>query len=134
VPSDANREAAVQLLREWRAEADEVASIVSEQVEFIDQGANLERVSCPNCGSELAVDWWQDAFDRASERQFADLSVATPCCGHSMSLNDLDFDWPAGFARFVIWAMNPADDLTDAQVSALERTLDTPLRRIWRHL
>ena len=133
VPNGPARDAAVGLLVHWLPDADEVTSNVSDHVEFIDQGANFERVACPACGIGLSDDWWSAAMDRASETDFEDLSVSTPC-GHATSLNDLDYDWPAGFARFVIEALNPGvEELSDDQMSELTRALGTPLRRIWAH-
>lgn len=134
VPEAAARDAAVGLLVRWLPEADEVTSNISDHVDFIDQGANFERVTCPACGATLSDDWWGVAVDRARETDFEDLSVLTPCCGSTTSLNDLDYDWPAGFARFVIEALNPGvADLTADQTAELAGVLGTGLRRIWAH-
>lgn len=115
-------------------EATQVTARITDEVVFIDQGANFKRVSCPQCGQELDVAWWQDAMGVADERDFATLQIATPCCGAATSLNDLEYDWPAGFARLVLEAMNPnVRDIDEAEVAALSSILGTPLRRIWAH-
>lgn len=78
--------------------------------------------------------WWPDAMDRAHGRHFADLAVTVPCCGAATSLNDLRYDWPAGFARFVLEATNPGvPELPDAALAELERRLGAPLRVVRAH-
>ena len=115
-------------------DADEVTATITDQIEFIDQGANFERVSCPRCGADLDEGWWSEAVDAASKTGFARLDVTVPCCGSALSLNELDYQWPAGFARFVLEAMNPnVPDLRKEDVDELTSILGTPLRRIWTH-
>jgi hypothetical protein len=59
------------------------------------------------------------------------LDVTVPCCGSTVSLNDLDYDWPAGFARFVVEARNPrVGNLSDAEMRELELIVRTRLRPI----
>jgi hypothetical protein len=54
------------------------------------------------------------------------------CCGALVSLNDLIYEWPAGFARFVLEAMNPnVRDIADDELASLAAILGTPLRKIW---
>ena len=100
---------------------------------FVDQGENFERLLCPACGVELSVAWWQQTIDRSEEKDFEDLSVVTPCCGTSTSLNELRYEWPAGFGRFVLRALNPGKDLSDEAIERLERVLDCKLRKIWAY-
>lgn len=106
---------------------------VTDEIRFIDQGSNWERVLCPICGTELNIEWWQQAMDDAYRTQFTNLSVRLPCCSAVSSLNDLDYEWPAGFARFVIEISNPNTDLDDQQMHSLERILGCKLRKIWAH-
>jgi hypothetical protein len=47
-----------------------------------------------------------DLIDEAFLHVPARLDASMPCCGGSTSLNALRFDWPAGFARFVLEARN----------------------------
>lgn len=115
-------------------DADEVAATVTDDVNFVDMGANFERVSCPQCGHELDVAWWQDAMDASGETNFATLDITTPCCAAATSLNDLRYEWPAGFARLVLEARNPnVRDIEEADAAALSSILGTPVRRIWAH-
>jgi len=115
-------------------DADEVKAAMTSEIAFIDQGANFERISCPRCGAEIDESWWADEVERASNTAFAQLDVITPCCAARVSLNDLDYRWPAGFARFVLEAMNPqVRDLDESATARLAAMLGTPLRRIWAH-
>ena len=131
VPAATPREVATVLLRMLFLHADGVSARETAAVEFIDQGGNFEGVACPRCGAALDVDWWGDAVDAAFEGCFADLDVTLPCCSATCSLNDLRYEMPAGFSRFVLEARNPGRDLTDAEVEALERALGCRLRRVW---
>jgi hypothetical protein len=134
VPEAAAAEKARAYLTRLVPDADCVSATITERIQFVDQGANFERVSCPECGSALPEDWWSDAVEHASETAFASLDVSVPCCGRTVSLNELDYEWPAGFARFVLEAMNPnVRDLDEEEVASLALILGTTLRRIWAH-
>jgi hypothetical protein len=135
VPDAGVAETARMLLAAMVGEAEAVTVSVTEDVNFIDAGANLERIGCPACQSEIDAAWWVRRIDRASDTAFADLGVTVPCCGARLSLNDLAYDWPAGFARFVLEAKNPdITELTGAQLAELSRALGTPLRVVWTHI
>jgi hypothetical protein len=103
---------------------------VSESVEFVDPGEGLDRVLCPACGQQLEMEWWQERMTAAAEDAFRDLGVTVPCCGAETSLHDLEYDQPAGFARFILEVEDPdgAEDKVD--VEALERIVGCMLRRV----
>ncbi len=111
--------------------ADEVTLVVSPAVEFIDHGGNFERVECSRCGAALKEDWWSDAMDAAYETRFANLLTNVPCCGETVSLNDLRYVMPAGFARFVLTARNPGRGCTSDEILNLEQVVGCKLRVIW---
>ena len=119
----------MRLFRSMVARDGPVEARVHEQVQFIIPMGNLQRVSCPKCGADLK-DWWGDALGRARESQFADLSVVTPCCQHQTTLNDLRWDFPAGFARFEMEAENRGDYLEPGQLGELEHAIGCPLRQV----
>jgi hypothetical protein len=80
-------------------------------IQFVDQGSSFETVSCRQCGEPLDLAWWSAQMDAAwspEASRFANLQVVTPCCAATSSLNDLDYDRPAGFASFRLSAGNPA--------------------------
>lgn len=112
----------------------EVSITMMEEVSFIDQGSNFERVLCPCCGAVVPMEWWSQEMDRAyGASHFQDLSIMLPCCQTPSSLNDLDYDWPAGFARFLLEARSPGSDLTPEHVSLLASVLGCSVRKIWAH-
>jgi hypothetical protein len=114
-------------------DAHKIEANLHPTIEFIDPGGNWEGVRCANCGTNLDDAWWAAVVENAYEKRFIDLTVYLPCCSVWWSLNDLDYVWPAGFARFSLEATDPNGDLTVEQIAALERILGTRLKRIWAH-
>lgn len=112
----------------------EIENTMADTVEFIDQGQNFESVSCNLCGHTFEIEDWQDAMDKAYEQRFADLQFSPSCFNKVTSLNDLDYKWPAGFAKFSISIANPDEGLDSASLSELQKILNTPLRVIWAHI
>jgi hypothetical protein len=136
VPDDGARESARERFASFVGNAAGVTMEVWEHVEFVDCMGNFESVSCPVCGTLLDDDWWIRAMDAAyGEQGFADLRVTVPCCGAATSLNDLNYHFPQGFARFVLSAFEPhVSDLEDWQVHELEEIVGCKLRKIWVHV
>ena len=134
IPAVELRQAAVATLRRFVPDADTVEAIVSDTVQFIDPGGNFERVMCPRCQTEI-TDWCSDAMHEAYASAFADLSVTLPCCETRISLNDLEYDWPAGFARFVLEARsaNNGGRLPSDQLAELQRLLECQLKQVLAH-
>jgi hypothetical protein len=124
---------AVFLLKEDFPDPDMVRIEISGSPRFIDQGANWERIVCPCCNETLDLGWWQNAMDNAFANGFQNLIVKVPCCGIETTLNDLIYDWPAGFAQFLIEISNPGMGVADARINQLETILGSPLRKIWAH-
>ena len=134
IPQPEHAQAANDYLLSILPEADDIVWVWSDTVEFVDPGNNFERIICPVCGTELAMSDWQAMMDAAFNNQFEDLNVTMPCCGAHGSLNDLHYEWPAGFARFTLEALNPNADLDDQQLHTVEAMLGCSLRKIWRSL
>jgi hypothetical protein len=126
--------AAMDVLRELCPKAAEVGARWHEEVRFIDQGENFECVRCPACDTELERGWWIEQMDLAYLTRFTDLSTRTPCCHTATSLNDLRYDWPAGFATFEITARDPdRGPLTSAEIARISDTLGHPTRAVISH-
>jgi hypothetical protein len=135
VPSPDARRKAVELFRSIAPRADEVKEEASEKVRFIDCGANLERTLCPVCGAELEMEWWREKMDEEADAGFPLRSITLPCCSAQKSLDQLTYDWPQGFARFSVEAMNPdIPDLTDEQMRAFESVLGCRVRKVLQHI
>ncbi len=123
----------VLLLKEDFPYPDTVHIEIGDSPQFIDQGTNFERVVCPCCNETLDLGWWQNAMDNAFANRFQNLSVKVPCCGRETTLNDLIYDWPAGFAQFWIEISDPGLGVTDTRLNQLETILGSPLKKIWTH-
>lgn len=146
VPDAAKRQRARDRFAEIAPEAEEVEIKVSEKVVFFDCGENLERILCPSCGSQIPVDWWQERMDEDSgldgwqDRMgeadgFMLASYVTPCCGKKCTLHELVYEWPQGFGRFALDAMNPnIGKLEDTFKREFETILGTKLRVIYQHI
>ncbi len=103
------------------------------KLQFIDAGENYERIRCPNCGHTFTIpEWhaWMDA-DWHGEDGFHLHRHEAPCCGHEMTLNDLVYEWPQGFARWFVSARNIGrGPLTEDEVKILEAVAGLPLKAI----
>jgi hypothetical protein len=133
-PSASAATAAEALLRSFVPRADEVRSEFTEDVGFIDPGANWSGVSCPLCGMD-AEPWWGDAMSAVAETDFANLEVHAPCCHATVSLNEMRYVPPAAFGRYVLEAMNPGvQGLSEGQTERLSTALGCPVREIPVHI
>lgn len=114
--------------------AEEIEAILTEETRFIDCGGNFDSISCPFTKKPIDMDVWSEAMHKAAETDFTDLSFVSPFTGQKTSLNDLVYDFPQGFAKFSIEAMNPDGDLSEQQIQEFEKMLGCKLRKIWRHI
>ena len=107
---------------------------VFEEIQFFDCGSNFERIVCPVCASEISMDWWQDLMDKEFDALCPLEKKPTPCCGAMHTLHELRYDWPQGFGRFSLEAMNPNTGLLeDGDKAELEKILGCSLRVIYSH-
>lgn len=120
-------------VREWDA------------IAFIDNGANLEAVRCPDCGTDLLDDGtWSDLMARAYDTRFEERTFELPCCGATHALEALVYDWPVAFGRFSIDVLEPdspaftpgaSETPFEAELlAALGAALGTPAKAVWQHL
>jgi hypothetical protein len=95
-------------------------------ITFVDSGVPFAAIDCPACGTAIEKGWWLErmvaGYDRDREA-YEVLTVQPPCCERLVSLNDLAYDPPAGFARVEVEA--GADDL--ARIAA---ALGHPVRAV----
>jgi hypothetical protein len=124
---------AVALLQKSFSSAEHISVEISDLPRFVDQGANWERIICPECNSVIDPVWWQSAMDEAFDNRYRNLVVQVPCCKFEISLNDLRYEWPAGFAQFSIEIRNPGKDVFQSELKELEVILGSSLRKIWAH-
>jgi hypothetical protein len=135
IPPPASQERARLRFLEIAPDADEARIEVGEKIVFFDCGANLERIACPSCGSEISKEWWQEKMEEDYDRGFQLAKYPLPCCGAAGTLDELIYEWPQGFARFALDAMNPNIGLLDDEHKReFEEILATPLRVIYQHM
>lgn len=103
------------------------------KLQFIDAGENFERVACPICAAEMSKDTWRDWMDSDwhGEEGFHLHLHATTCCGEPVTLNDLVYHFPQGFARWFVSVRNAGrGPLTAEELARLETVGGLRLRAI----
>lgn len=113
--------------------SDGINIIVNDRPVFVDCGSNLSKIFCPKCGAELDIGWWQGAVSKAFEGEFMVLDTVTPCCGASVSLNELCYHFPCGFARARIEIYNPGRAVEDDILASVQQIIGTELRVVHAH-
>jgi hypothetical protein len=133
-PSEQAAVEARLLLASFVPSAESVNFEYCDSITFRDPGANWSGVNCSACGGD-AEPWWGDAMELFEQDPQRTLIVIAGCCGESVSLNDLEFVWPAGFASFVVEAINPnIEGLSIEQLEKLSNVVGCPLREIAVHI
>src|SRR5215510_8961239 len=129
----------------------EIEATVYDDLEFIDPGQYGEAVLCSSCGNrinvtpfggtELAQQWYRNLDEAITARTtpIRQFQTTMPCCGASVSLTSLQFDMPAGIARFELCAVDPdiesdvkggVTTLSAEQLHKLETALGCQLKQI----
>jgi hypothetical protein len=82
-----------------------------------------------------AFEWWYDLGERMEQDPAETNVTSIPCCSASVRLVDLEFDWPAGFARFELSIRNPnvVENLSTSTLAELEAILGCKLRQVRAH-
>lgn len=106
----------------------------SEKIQFVDQGENFIKITCPICETNVDLEWWHDAMDTAWRTFFEDLHAQLPCCLSYVSLHDLKYDWPVGFSRIILSIENPESALQTEQVHELKQIIGGKLRQVIAHI
>jgi hypothetical protein len=110
---DADHEAAAVAVFGRQVPHDGDIEVIREGgVRFYDAGEGFETARCPVCRTIVAVNpsdmgWLVEQFDLcSSEAGFWPIDAVAPCCEAVVSLNDLDYQWPQGFASWSMGAVN----------------------------
>ena len=145
VPTPEGQAKAVEKLEEILPDGEMCNTEVYEDVTFIDCGGNLERISCPACGKDIEIDyfeendpgtnWWYEVTDKLQTAKAQSLETKLPCCNAVVPFTQIKFDWPAGFSMFELSIYNPNIDrnLNDAELSQLETVLGCSLSQVRAH-
>jgi hypothetical protein len=134
VPDDWHQARGAKALRRLCPIAEKISAARTDDIRFVDAGSNFQKIRCPACLTELTYSWWQTGMDEAYKSAFKDLHVEVACCGHRTTLNDLAYDWPQGFGRWVLTAESPGRlELSNDELSIVEEAVGHTLRQIWAH-
>lgn len=136
VPSEAKQLLARDRFIALAPDADKIEIKFSDNIQFFDCGANFERIVCPSCNAEIPIAWWEDRMDDDFQDDgFMLRPNIVPCCRSQCTLHALNYEWPQGFGRFAIDAMNPnLGKLSGDVIAEFESILGTPLRVIYQHI
>lgn len=73
-------------------------------------------------------------MSKAGENGFTVLETELPCCGKVVSLNDLDYHFPCGFACCVISILNPSRNIGDCTLADVQEIIGVSIRVIKTHI
>ena len=145
VPTDQHKEEALSLFIHQFADGETHEAKTFEHLEFIDQGENMESVTCPAChvrtvlnffnGDDPGIIWWYQVTELLAEKPVDQVQTTLPCCRTAVPFTSLEFDWPAGFARFQLSVWNPTSegDVPAEKLEKLSQVVGAPLKAIWAH-
>ena len=135
VPDRADQDQALLQLTALFPLAESIQCHTTRDTEFIDCGGNfIADIQCSICHTSVEIDWWLQMIDNAYKTtHFQDLLVVMPCCGQNLSLNDLEYESPVGFARFVVEIRNPGEIKDSIVCNMVEAILKCRLKYIWAH-
>jgi hypothetical protein len=103
-----------------------------QRTTLIDCGQYLQDCSCTRCDTAIGLDWFWDLLRARNGGRMAgaptvgELGVIVPCCGAAVTLPELRFENPVGFARFEVTAMNwtrSAWQLSDEELATMGNIL-----------
>lgn len=132
-PDPGAGERALALFRVIVPGGEETEATWHDLIEPIEAGGNLTRITCNRCRQDIDVEDYRDLVDEmiGDDDGLAFLGIVAPCCGTPTSLNDLEYDWASGFARFELAAWNPDRGLlTASEMAALADALGHPVRQV----
>jgi hypothetical protein len=135
VPSEEAQRKAIDLLKRLAPKSEEVTAEATPKIRFFDCGENLTHVICPTCGKDLDIYWWQDRMEEEAKAGYPLHLIDMPCCHAKHRVDELQYDWPQGFARFSVEAMNPdIADLSENEMNEFELLLGCKVRKILQHI
>ena len=128
--NEASARAAVLALQKC-VKAEEISFFQSGQVEFFDCGSALNHISCPRCGAAVPLDWWQQKMDEHYKSDhFFVLEEDMPCCSKTVSLNDLRYEAPGGFASLCFTVRDPEEAVGQEAVECLSERFGILFRTV----
>ena len=128
--NEASARAAVLALQKC-VKAEEISFFQSGQGEFFDGGSARNHSSCPRCGAAVPRDWWQQKMDEHYKSDhFFVLEEDMPCCSKTVSLNDLRYEAPCGFASLCFTVRDPEEAVGQEAVECLSERFGILFRTV----
>ena len=128
--NEASARAAVLALQKC-VKAEEISFFPSGQVEFVDCGSALNHLSCPRCGAAVPRDRGQQKMDEHYKSDhFFVLEEDMPCCSKTVSLNDLRYEAPCGFASLCFTVRDPEEAVGQEAVECLSERFGILFRTV----
>ncbi|GAA1658012.1 hypothetical protein [Actinoplanes couchii] len=94
----------------------------------------MEDLFCSRSDGTLGLQWFWDLLtERGGGPAIDDLNTTVLCCGAAVTLHELRFRWPIGFARFELIARNGVRaewELDDAELAAIGEILGHPVTQV----
>jgi hypothetical protein len=136
VPDQERQQEAVLYFRSIAPTASEVSASTSDDLRFIHCGGNFERICCPFCKATIEVPLWHKWMNADyGAKGFTLTQHIMPCCATTHTLQELVYEWPQGFARWDLQAMNPEiGKLSDEHRGRFEEILGCPVRIIYERM
>jgi hypothetical protein len=109
-----------------------------DRIAVIDGGEYMADLFCPRCEASIGLDWFWDLLGvrTGGDPTIDDLAVTVPCCGAALTLPELRFEDPIGFARFEVrvkdWSRGPWD-LSDHELTTAGTILGHPVLQVHAH-
>lgn len=103
---------------------------VNQKPKFYGSVESFKYILCPKCRTELSILTWHEWMDAAYTNRFTRLDVITPCCQATVSLNDLVYGRPAGFARCAFNIYNAGAEVDLQTVIKFNQDTESPFRYI----
>lgn len=139
-PSQESAQAAERLLASLLiadgGSVDEIDVDFHDTVHVVDAGVNTTAMTCPACGT-VSDEGFLLALLEDHPDGLETLDVRMPCCGRTVPLTVVRFDWPIGFARFELCAWNPVREspwLDEVELRRVGEVLGHPVHQVLAHI
>jgi len=134
VPGGPAQAAAEALARRLAPAAEAIAVSVTAKPQFFDAGENFRSLRCPEGGKRLDMEWWAELMEEDFDGEGYSLAAWPSPCGRPVTLAELVYDAPQGFARFAVALANPGVDFDDAALAAFAEVIGAPVLLVRQEL
>jgi hypothetical protein len=113
----------------------EIVIQIDSTISFVDCGQGFEKVTCPNCGKEISMDFWHESMDKVYKENFNNLTFKTICCQTLTDLYSLKYQADCGFAKSIVTVNDPNVKIDDSKLlHELKRISGIDFKIIYAHI